>query len=227
MSVTRIATLIPAYNEEKRIANTIKSVKESKYIQNILVIDDGSTDMTWQRARELGVEVLRLNQNKGKGYALSCGIQKVINDNEIIVFLDGDLGSTAKEADKLITPILNNECDVTIGKFKITKKKGGFGLVKLLARKGVKSFTNCEIESSLSGQRAFKSEVLKKIEKIPSNYGVEVSMTIDILRAGYFIREIDVDMNHRETGRDIKGFIHRGKQFYQILLTLAEKSLRC
>ena len=80
---------------------------------------------------------------------------------DIIGFLDGDLGNTASEVEKLIIPIINNECDVTIAKFPPAKKKGGLGFVKNLAKNSVYEMTGVELTSTLSGQRIFKKEVLE------------------------------------------------------------------
>jgi len=222
----KVSVLIPAFNEEKNIYHTIEAVQASKLVDNILVIDDGSKDNTKEIALSSGVKVLSLEENKGKGYALKRGINEVVDKNQIVVFLDADLRDTALEVDKLIIPVLEDKCDVAIARFKPPKSKGGFGMVKKLAKEGVRFYTGYNISYSLSGQRAYKSEVLKNIKWLPSNYGIEVSMTIDILRLGYRIKEIDVDMIHRETDRNINGFIHRGKQFIQIFKTLVEINLR-
>ncbi|QEK12206.1 glycosyltransferase family 2 protein [Crassaminicella thermophila] len=219
-----ITVLVPAYNEADRIKDTIYAIKGSRYVDRIVVLDDGSKDDTYHVVSSTGVEAYRLNNNKGKGFALKLGIEKVLEESSIVVFLDADLGKTASEVDKLIVPIIKDEADVTIARFSAPKKKGGFGIVKNLAKHGVKFYTGCTINTSLSGQRAFKSKVLKKLGDFPSDYGVEVGMTIDIINMGFRIKEIDVNMTHRETGRDIKSFMHRGKQFYQIFLTLLQKS---
>ena len=71
--------------------------------------------------------------------------------------------------------------------------------------------------------RIFKKEVLEKFDEIPFGYGVEVGMTIDILKYGYRIKEVLVNMTHSETGRDLQGFIHRGKQYYHIKKVLRQK----
>ncbi len=218
-----ITVLLPAYNEEDIIQSTIDSLKLSKYVNRIVVIDDGSKDNTFSIAKASGAEVYRLNENQGKGYAIRYGIQKVIEDSDIIVFLDADLANTALEVDKLIVPLLQDEADVSIAKFPPARKKGGFGLVKNLAKFGVKFYTGFIINTSLSGQRAFRVYTLKEIHNIPDDYGIEVSMIIDILNMGFRIQEVEVNMTHRETERNLKGFIHRGKQFYQIFMTLLRK----
>ncbi|TCO79873.1 glycosyltransferase family 2 protein [Marinisporobacter balticus] len=219
-----ITALVPAYNEADRIKKTIDAIKRSKHIDRIVVLDDGSEDDTLIVAKNMNVEAYRLDQNQGKGFALNYGIKKVEKNSRIVVFLDADLGDTASEVDKLIIPILEDEADVTIARFPSAKRKGGFGLVKNLAKYGVKFFTGHTIYTSLSGQRAFKIQVLEKLGSFPTDYGVEVGMTIDILNRGFRIKEVDVSMTHRETGRDLKSFMHRGKQFYQILFTLLRKS---
>ena len=77
--------------------------------------------------------------------------------------------------------------------------------------------TGKELDATLSGQRIFKKEVLEKFKEMPYGYGVEVGMTIDILKHGYTVKEVLVNMTHSETGRNLKGFIHRGKIIFLIL----------
>ncbi|SHE53355.1 Glycosyltransferase involved in cell wall bisynthesis [Caldanaerobius fijiensis DSM 17918] len=217
-----ISILIPAYNEGERIADTIKSLLEIEDCE-IIIINDGSTDDTSDIAKRFGVKVIDLMPNRGKGEALQEGIKHANGD--IIVFLDADLGSSAREAIKLINPIKNDEADVTIARFPKSTKKGGFGLVKSLSRYGVKALTGKYIHSVLSGQRAFKKVVIKDLMPFSHGFGIEVGMTIDILRKGYRIKEVDVNMAHNETARDLKGFLHRGVQFKEIFITLVKKAI--
>ncbi len=224
-----ITILIPAFNEEKNIEKTLSGIenfyndfcKEMKISIDVIVIDDCSEDKTSVKAEKKGAKVIRLSQNRGKGGAIEEGLKHASGD--IIVFLDADLKESSYEIHKLISPILNNEADVTIAKFKPVKHKGGFGLVKSLAFYGIKHLTGHEIKSALSGQRAFRKEALTHIKKIPSGYGLEVGMLVDILKKGFTIKEVEVDMFHDITKRDLKGFIHRGKQFVDILKILFKK----
>lgn len=221
-----ISIIIPAYNEENKIKDTLESIKDIKEIDEIIVVDDGSSDKTSEVAKSVKsdkINVITQSQNRGKGYALNNGLKEAMKKADIIGFLDGDLGNTASEVEKLITPIINNECDVTIAKFPTAKKKGGLGFVKNLAKESVKEMTGVELTSTLSGQRIFKKEVLEIFDEIPFGYGVEVGMTIDILKNNFKIEEVLVNMTHSETGRDLKGFIHRGKQFYHIKKVVRQK----
>ena len=215
----RVSVLIPAYNEEKYIKKTLDAVKSILEVQRIIVVDDGSQDMTVKLARAAGVVVITSEQNSGKGGALNLGAGLVKND-DIVVLLDADLGHTAAEARKLIIPILDDLADMTIAQFPRLKHKGGFGLVKGLAHRGIKHFTGMEMQSPLSGQRAMTKAVFNKILPFASGYGVEVALTINVARMGYRVKEVPVQMTHAVTGRDLKGFIHRGKQFKDVLKEL-------
>ena len=221
-----ISIIIPAYNEEARIKDTLESIKCIEEINEIIVVDDGSSDETAKFASEVSSEkivVLKLDKNKGKGYALNYGLKLAMKNADIIGFLDADLGKSANDIKKLINPIINDDADVIIAKFPPAKKKGGLGFVKGLAKDSVFEMTGVELDATLSGQRLFKKEVLEKFDEIPFGYGVEVGMTIDILKYGYRIKEVLVNMTHNETGRDLRGFIHRGKQYYHIKKVLKAK----
>ena len=221
-----ISIIIPAYNEEDKIKDTLESIKSIETINKIIVVDDGYSDKTTEKASQVQsekIKVFTLDKNKGKGFALNYGLKIAMENADIIGFLDGDLGSSSSEVEKLITPIINNEADVIIAKFPPAKKKGGLGFVKGLAKQSVLDMTGEELDATLSGQRLFKKEVLQQFEEIPFGYGVEVGMTIDILKKGYKIKEVLVNMTHSETGRDLKGFIHRGKQYYHIKKVLRKK----
>ncbi|MBW4828798.1 MAG: glycosyltransferase family 2 protein [Clostridiaceae bacterium] len=218
MKKGKIVAIIPAYNEEDRIKETIEDLKKVDLIDNIVVIDDGSTDATSSIVENMGIDLIKLNKNRGKGFAIKEAVKKV--DYDYLVLADGDLGKTSNEIEKLIHPVLNNEADVAIAKFPRPLKKGGFGFVKRLAKRGVYIHTGKKIDTTLSGQRVYKKEVIQKINYIPDRFGVEIAMTVATLRKGYSIKEVDVNMRHRETGRDFKDFIHRGKQFFDILKTI-------
>lgn len=101
----------------------------------------------------------------------------------------------------------------------MTDTKGGFGMVTEFSKRGVYFFTKQKIDSSLSGQRVYKKEVIDKIKYIPDKFGIEVAMTIQTLNNGFSIIEVPVSMKHRYSERNLKGWIHRGKQFIDILKT--------
>ncbi len=223
--VAQVTVLIPAYNESAYITDTIYGVKAAGIADRILVIDDGSRDKTAQIAACAGAEVIKLGANEGKGNALNIGIASICS--EITVFLDGDIGKSAVELRKLVEPILAGDADMTIGILPPPTHKGGLGIVKNTARWLVYKNTGKRLDGALSGQRAVRQEVLKDIGSIPGGFAAEVGINIKALELGYKIMEVPVKMFHRESKRDLKGFMHRGRQFYDILKFCVKKGGGC
>ncbi len=219
-----VTVVIPAYNEETKIASTLRAVKESGVADQILVVDDGSKDRTAAIARDEGVEVIELEKNCGKGEALNRSVPFINGD--IVVFLDADLGDSAGQAELLVRPVLENQADITIARFPPPKNKGGFGLVKGLAARALQR-AGMEAREPLSGQRAMTKKVLLELVPFSSGFGVEVGMSLRALARGYRLLEVDTTMSHAETGRDVKGFLHRGRQFLDVLKVILKETKGC
>lgn len=210
-----VIALIPAYQEAERIVATVTAACLLPGVTRVLVIDDGSTDGTAELAEGAGAEVLRMSQNGGKGAAMRAGLAACPGaDDDIFLLLDADLGETAVQADRLLSPVLNGEADLTIARFP-RAGKAGFGLVKGLARTGTWLFTRRWLQAPISGQRACRRWVLEAAP-IADGYGAEVAMNIAAGDAGARIVEVPVEMTHAATGRNLAGFRHRGKQFAHI-----------
>lgn len=219
----KVSVIIPAYNEEDYIADTIKGVKELPGVKQIIVVDDGSNDRTAVEAEKTGAKVISHFKNMGKGEALSKGSKAT--DGDIIVFLDGDIGDSSKEVQKLINPILRGEADMTIAHFPPAGRKDGFGIAKVIATTGIYLLEGKRFNSPLSGQRAFSRRVLENLKGFASGYGAEVAMTLDVLDQGFRVMEVPVNMTHRGKGRNLKGFLHRGKQLVSILKVFLKKCI--
>jgi glycosyltransferase involved in cell wall biosynthesis len=217
----KVAVLIPAWNEADIVDRTILAVRTLDVVSEIIVIDDCSTDETYRISLESGARVVRHRTNHGKGAALYSGI--LSTDADVVVFLDADMGETAVEIEKLIRPVLEDRCDMTIGCLP-RPMRGGFGLVKGFARRGIRKLGGIELRAPLSGQRACNRRVLDAIGRLGHGYGVEVAMTIDAARRGMRLLEVEVQMKNREYGRNLRGFLHRGKQFVQIARVLLSRA---
>ena len=218
-----VSIIMPIYNQNKELEITLAAFTLQSYKQfEIVIVNDGSKDNTKEVIENLNVNTINLDKNHGKGYAMNRAIKNY--EYDYIAFIDGDLGLTSFEIEKLIYPVVSNKVDFTIAKFPeartITNRKGGFGFVKRLAKRGVYFYTKKEIDTSLSGQRVYRKEVMDIMDYIPNRYGIEVAMTIQALNGGFTFEEVPVKMSHRYTERNLKGFIHRGKQFLNILKTL-------
>ncbi len=220
---SKVIALVPAYNEAESIESTVDSLKSLGLIDEIVVVDDGSTDDTGTRASVAGAKVIALGRNLGKGEAMNVALENIDEDYDFLLFIDGDLGKSASEAEKLLKPVVHGEVDMTIADFPRPRVKGGIGLVKKLARWGIKRCAGLEVSEPLSGQRAMTREVIRGVKKLDGGFGVEVALTIDAAQLGYRIAEIPTTMFHRETGRNIAGFLHRGRQFYAVLKTILHR----
>ncbi len=215
----KVSVIIPAYNEAEKIVKTLEGLAVIPEISEIIVVDDGSEDDTAFLARTAGAKTISLLVNMGKGKAMLEGLKHVQED--IIAFVDADLGETSAEVRKMIAVVLEDRADLAVARWSETEEgKSGFGLVLGLARWGIYNLTGCRLVSSLSGQRVIKRKYLADLE---DGFGVEVGMTVDCLRNGGRIKEIPVNMQHRKTGKDLPGFIHRGKQFADVLKVLLKK----
>lgn len=215
---TKVSVVVPCYNEDKTLKITLVTLKRCSWINELIVIDDGSNDETASIAEKYSDTFIRLNENTGKANALKEGWIRANGD--IIVSLDADLGITAREAEKLVEKLVCENLDCVIACLPV-QKKSGFGFMKHRAQKLIFSKTGKWFHAPLSGQRAFKREWLPiLLEKDYVGFGVEMAMTVDLLKAGAKIDEIEVSFFHRSTGKDIEGFIHRGRQWLDMEKTL-------
>ncbi|MBU9724101.1 glycosyltransferase family 2 protein [Bacillus alkalicola] len=214
----KVDVIIPAYNEEKRIGKTLSTLNGEDWVNNILVVDDGSIDRTFQIAQGLTDQVLKLPKNKGKGAAVMSGLSRV--SGEWIMLLDADLGSSVKEAKKLMEPVQSGKADLAIAALPEQSKKG-FGLVKKRAQDIVLRETGVVLESPLSGQRMFHKKWIPTILSQQSfGFGLELQLNLTFLKNGGKIEEVETEMYHRATGKNLRGFYHRAKQWFELERTL-------
>ncbi len=214
MTGNSVTVIIPAYNEEDLIGVTVWTSWEIPGVVQVLVIDDGSRDGTARAALDSGAEVVVLGGNRGKGGALNAGAARVKGD--VLLLLDADLGKSASLATGLLQPVIEGQADMTVAVFPRPAKKGGFGLTRGLARLGIRHFTGLDLEAPLSGQRAMHRRVFTDCLPLAGGFGAEVSLTVRAVLKGYRIAEVPLNMLHRETGRDLTGLMHRGRQFCHV-----------
>lgn len=223
----RVVALIPAHNEASRVGDTVRAALGIDGVTRVLVVDDGSTDATSDEAREAGAEVVRLGRNAGKGGALNTGLYRVREEADVLLLLDADLGITASEGERLLAPVLAGDADMTVGRLPKPPGSGGFGLVKGLARWGIRRLGGgFEATAPISGQRALTRAAWQAATPFASGYGAEVALTVRALRAGMRMIEVPVEMAHAATGKDLAGFAHRGRQFVQIAVALVRLATR-
>lgn len=215
-----VSVVIPAYNEEETIQMTLVTLNRCSWVKQLIVVDDGSSDETYNISKKYCDEVISLPSNSGKANALKEGWQRAVG--EIIISLDADLGITAREGERLVEELVAQKLDCAIAKLP-KQNKSGFGLMKHRAQKLIFSRTGKWYEAPLSGQRALKREWIPMlIERNYVGFGVEMAMTVDLLKAGAIVEEIDVSFFHRATGKNVRGFLHRGRQWLDMEKTLRQ-----
>lgn len=212
----KTVAIVPAYNEAERIGATVKALFDKAGVDRVVVVDDASIDSTASEARSAGAEVIRLPKNLGKGGAVNRALEE-INLVEVLLLIDADTGATAGEAAKLIAPVISGEADMAVAVLPKKQGTGGFGLALGLARRVIKRKTGWLAEAPLSGQRALSSIAVAKAFPFAEGYGMETAMTVDVLRAGLKVTEVPAAFAHSFTYRDARGFVHRGRQFLDIL----------
>ncbi len=203
-----LTVLIAARNEAERIGETVRALRAELGDAEILVVDGASTDGTAAAAEEAGAVVLRLEE-RGKGEALSAG-ERMAAPGPLLL-CDADLrGSLAPLADDV-------GADLRVAAF-TCRVGGGFGLAKRVGRELIRVRTGFTAREPLSGQRRLSERARAACFPLAPGFGCEVRMTIDALRAGLSVEEVDLDLDHRATGRDAAGFAHRGRQLLDALL---------
>src|SRR5437868_1283956 len=218
------AVVIPAKNEGDRIGATVKTALALPGVDLVIVVDDGSTDQTGRVAKAAGARVVRHSRNRGKAAAMESGAEAVrLLDGDVprhLLFLDADLGETAAAAERLIAPVRSGEADMSIAVFSTRVKLGGHGLVIKVARDGIKRASGFDAVQPLNGQRCLTRDAFEAARPLAYGFGVETALTIDLVRKGYRVVEVEVEMAHRATGSDWRAQIHRARQLRDVTLAL-------
>jgi len=186
----RISVIIPAYNEAKRIGKVLSKIPE--FVDEVIVVDDGSEDSTSEVAKNHGAEVIRIEENQGKGAAMREGIKKVSGD--IVIFMDADGQHNPEEIEKLVSPILKGEADFVIGS-RLIKTQGKRPLIRkisnFLSTSLIKIKLGIDVKDTQSGFRAIKRELLPEIES--KRYEVETEILIKAAKKGARVKEVPVE----------------------------------
>ena len=215
--MSRVTALVPALNEQGRVGATVEAIRTISGVDEIVVVDGGSDDGTASEALEAGARVLVAPSSvRGKGGALEGAIDR-IEPADIYLLLDADLEVTAKAAEALLVAVKGGLADLAIGVLPRQEGHGGFRLVKRTASGLIRSLSGFRTREPLSGQRAVRGELLQAVRPLAPGFGIEVAMTIDAVRKGFRVLEIPVRMEHAVTGRDLEGFVHRGRQGVDLL----------
>jgi glycosyltransferase involved in cell wall biosynthesis len=209
-----IAVIVAARNEADRVGETLAALRSALPGAVLWVADDASTDGTAEAAMAGGAQVVSRGLPHGKGANVGAAAEAALSGEpapELVLLCDGDLGASAAGLTPLVHAVERGECDLAVAAFR-RRVGGGFGVALGFARWAIRRRCGLETNAPISGQRAMRVEVLRAALPFARGYGMEVGMTIDAVRAGYRLRELDLDLSHRATGHSLAGFVHRARQ---------------
>jgi len=206
-----LTLIIPAYNEEENIEHVLDIVVRVKDFQQIIVVDDGSTDTTYARMSKYPVESIRFENNRGKGAAIWAGVQSA--RFPYVMLLDADLiGLKEGHLRELIRPVLEEGAMMSLGVF--TYGTGRFATD--WAQK---------VAPNLSGQRVMHRDLIETLPMLEhTRYGFEVALTRHVRRRGWPVAEVPLhDLTHRmkeEKRGFTRGFAARMRMYWDIMRVL-------
>ena len=206
MTKIKVAAIVPAYNEVKRISSVLDAIKGAKLVDEIVVVSDGSTDGTYELvAADPAVTAIRLEANHGKGGAMRAGAQST--DADVVLFLDADLtGMDGEKVDMIVAPLVEETADMAIGIFR--SGRGVTDLAQFLA-------------PYISGQRAMRREVFIGIRGLETaRSGVETAITKYFRSRKLRVRRVTLKgcthfMKEEKLGF-ARGFAGRMRMYYDI-----------
>lgn len=211
-----VSVIIPTLNEQETIADVVKNAYACNKVTEVIVIDDKSVDDTVALAKKAGAKVYA-SSRLGKGTSMREGI--LLAENEIIVFIDGDINPYPKNMlEHLTGPIIKDECDFVKSSF--TRNAGR--VTELVAKPLLSIFFPelAGFEQPLSGMIAGKKSLLKDL-LLPNDYGVDVSILIDLFSKGVRIKQVNI--GHLENKSQPLNQI--GKMSKEVSATILKKAI--
>jgi hypothetical protein len=230
-----LAVIVTAYNEADRLSATLRALRATFPDAELWVADDGSTDETARVAEHEGVRVVSAPRRLGKGGAATLAAEALLRERDpAVVLADADLGESAHELRKLVEALGPDAAgdaygagradapDLAIAAF-AQRVGGGFGIAIGASRWSIRRAAGRTMEAPMSGQRAMRPGVLPKLLPFAPGFGIETAMTIDALTKGLRVVEVELDLEHRATGKSLRGFMHRGRQARDVLRAYASR----
>lgn len=221
----KILLIIPAYNEQDNILKTYNTVinynKKNKENYDVIVINDGSTDQTGKICDDNNIPVIHLIHNLGIGGAVQTGYKYAYENNyDIAIQYDGDGQHDVSYVKKIITPLLEEKADFVIGSRFVGKTNDGFQstFARRVGIRIVSSFiklvTGKKVYDTTSGFRVCNKNIIKQFSNsYPKEYPEPIT-TVELLKRGYRLSEIPVEMKERDGGTSS---IHSWKTVYYMI----------
>ena len=194
----KVVVGIPAYNEEKNIAKIIVQLK--KVADQIIVCDDGSTDLTSRIAESLGTIVIKHPKNLGYGSAIrSIFLKSREINSDVLVTIDADGQHKIEDVEKVVKPVIDGQTDISIGSRFLDKHDNAPKYRKLginIITKVTNSSLSEKITDSQSGFRAYNNKVLQALTPSDSGMGISTEILIKSSNLGFKIAEVPTEIQY-------------------------------
>ena len=192
-----VSVIIPAFNEEQTIDQVVKAVHSLPIEKQIIVVNDGSTDGTYnalERLRESHeLTVVHSEENRGKGFAIRSGLPYV--QGEAVVIQDADMELSPVDLSELMKPLEKEDVQVVYGS-RFLNGRGNASFHNFIANRILATYANllygCRITDESTGYKAFSSELITRLNLTCEGFEFCPEVTAKILRAGYRIHEVPV-----------------------------------
>jgi glycosyltransferase involved in cell wall biosynthesis len=207
------AVIVTAWNEADRLGDTLRALRHAFPDARLIVADDASTDATPHVALQEGADLVRAPARVGKGGVANLAVERLRADGALpdVVLADGDLGASAGRLAELV-----GQGDLVVAVFS-KRVGGGFGVALGFAGWAISRLTGLEPNAPISGQRYLSARAFEAVTPFAPGFGMEIGMTVDAHRAGLRLTEVELDLEHRATGRTAPGFVHRARQLRDFL----------
>jgi glycosyltransferase involved in cell wall biosynthesis len=198
---TKVAVMIPCYNEEMTIAKVIRDFRKQLPDAKIYVFDNNSTDSSLTKALDAGATIIK-EKRQGKGFVVTSMLKKIYAD--IYVMVDGDDTYPADAVTNLLQPILNDEADMVVGQRLSQYSDSAFRPFHVfgnhLVCKLINLIFSANLQDPMSGYRIFTSTVALELPVVAYGFDVETEMTIQLLYRKFVIKELPIHYRERQKG---------------------------
>ena len=212
--------LVIARDEGDRIAQTVQALREAFGDARVIVADGGSSDDTATEAARAGAELVRCGTQGGKGGSATLAARRALSEDgseeRMFLLCDGDLGRSAGHLGPLVAAV---EAGSSISRWPRSRRDAAAGSG---SRWGSRAGRSARGRGSSCGRRSRASarcaaRPCARVLPFAHGFGMETAMTIDAARAGLAVGEVELELEHRATGRNLAGFLHRGRQLLSFL----------
>jgi len=205
-SSSDVVALIPAFNEEGNIAEAVERTKTR--IENVIVVDDGSSDRTAEVAKGKGATVIRHTVNLGKGAALKTGIDHVLKNvpsARYIVLIDADLQLKPEDAPNVLGPLVSGDADVVMGFRDFSKVPFRHRLGNFVWKTAFNILFGTRLKDTNCGYVALTADAAKKVGNFHGGYIIETQLLAESVKKGLRISQVPVTVDYHRVSAVPRG----------------------